>query len=55
MTFAQVYYLYQKASEKNPEHMGGFAQFGLNQFKLGQKCFSRLQLSLDTDKLQIGL
>ena len=32
--------------------MGGFAQFGLNRFKQGQKCLSQLQLSLDTDKLK---
>ena len=34
------------------EHIGQFAQFGLNKFKRGQKCFSQLQLYLDTDKLQ---
>ena len=33
-------------------HMGGFAQFGLNLFKRGQKRFNQLQLSLDTDKLK---
>ena len=33
-------------------HMGGFAQFGLNRFKQGQKCFSQLQLCLDIDKLK---
>ena len=33
-------------------YMGGFAQFGLNQFKQGQKCFSQLKLPLDTDKLK---
>ena len=32
--------------------MGGFAQFGLNQFKRGKKRFSQLQLSLDTDQLK---
>ena len=32
-------------------HMEGFAQFGLNRFKQGQKCFSQLQLSLDAGKL----
>ena len=33
-------------------YMGGFAQFGLNRLKQGQKCFSQLQLSLDNDKLK---
>ena len=33
-------------------YMGWFAQFGLNQFKRGQNCFSQLQLYLDTDKLK---
>ena len=33
-------------------YMGAFAQFGLNQFKRGQKRFSQLQLSLDTDELK---
>ena len=28
-------------------YMGGFAQFGLNQFKRGQKRFSQHQLSLE--------
>ena len=37
---------------EQPVHMGGFAQFGLNRFKQGQKCCSQLQLSLDTDKLK---
>ena len=31
--------------------MGGFAQFGLIPFEQGQKYFTQLQLSLDTDKL----
>ena len=30
-------------------YMGGFAQFGFNQFKRGRKVFSQLQLSEDTD------
>ena len=34
------------------QHMGGFAQFGLNQFKRGKKRFSQRQISLDTDKLK---
>ena len=33
-------------------HMGGFAQFGLNWFKRGQKRLRQLQLSLDTEKLK---
>ena len=32
-------------------YMGELAQFGLNGFKRGQKRFSQLQLSLDTDTL----
>ena len=37
------------------QYMGEFAQFGLNRFKQGQKHFSQLQLSLDTDKMQVQL
>ena len=42
----------QTISGDNTIYMGGFAQFGLNRFKRGQKRFSQIQLSLDTDKVK---
>ena len=34
-------------------YMGGVAQFGINQYKQGQKRSSQLQLSLNTDQVKI--